>query len=111
MSTYLNSPSLPFLLHFPAAEPTEVAAAVRDWVSRGQVFTVAITAGESTDANRFLVINFASASCLTVHDQDMFDGLPDETGAATYIAFLKDGGLELDTGSLLAHSRGKTAVT
>ena len=106
MGTYLNSPGLPFILHFPGNEPPEVAAATQDWISRGQIFTVTVRDDSSPTDNRYLLINFGAVTCVTVHDQDMFDGLPDESGVTTYTATLTaDGGLTIDARSLVAYAR------
>jgi hypothetical protein len=59
MGTYLDSPTLPFRLHFSAAESPAVAAAARDWVSRGQIFTVTLTDDSDVVENRYLMVNSA----------------------------------------------------
>ncbi|MBF6172359.1 hypothetical protein [Nocardia blacklockiae] len=103
MTTYLDSPALPFRLQFPTTEPSEVATAARDWVSRGQIFTVALTNESGAVENRYLLVNFGAMTCLTVHDQDTLDDPSQQP--VTYTAFLTQGGdLDIETHSLSAHT-------
>lgn len=102
MATYLDSPNLPFSLHFPDAESPAVAAAARDWISRGQVFTVALTADAETIENRYLLVNFGAVSCLTVHNTDTRDN-PQERRVTYGAALTASGDLEIETRALSAH--------
>lgn len=102
MGTYLDSPNLPFGLHFADAESPAVAAAARDWISRGQIFTVSLTDDSDKVENRYLLVNFGAVACLTVHNSDMRDD-PNEQ-RVTYGASLVEGGdLEVETVALSAH--------
>ncbi|MFD0363059.1 hypothetical protein ACFQZZ_16570 [Nocardia sp. GCM10030253] len=103
MGTYLDSPDLPFSLRFPAAESPAVAAAARNWISRGQVFTVALADGSDAVENRYLLVNFGAVACLTVHNSDMRND-PDQQ-RVTYGASLTEGGdLAIETSALSAHT-------
>ncbi|MFJ4654472.1 hypothetical protein ACIP5Y_24645 [Nocardia sp. NPDC088792] len=103
MSTYLDSPSLPFRLQFSADKSAAVAIAARAWVAHGQIFTIALTNQSGKVENRYLVVNFGAMTCLTVHDQEKLD----EPGQQriTYAASLTEGGdLSVETRSLSAHT-------
>ncbi|GAB0101360.1 hypothetical protein JMUB6875_03240 [Nocardia sp. JMUB6875] len=103
MSTYLDSPSLPFRLQFPAAESEAVAAAARAWVARGQIFTIALTNESGAVENRYLLVNFGAMTCLTVHDQDQLDDPAQQR--VTYMASLNESGnLTVETHTLSAHT-------
>ncbi|WP_069167422.1 hypothetical protein [Nocardia altamirensis] len=102
MGTYLDSPNLPFSLHFATAESPAVAAAARDWISRGQIFTVTLTDGSDTTENRYLLMNFGAVSCLTLHNTDVRNSTGDQR--ITYGASLtKSGDLDVETQALSAH--------
>lgn len=100
MTSYLDSPDLPFSLHFADTESARVAAAARSWIARGQIFTVALTG--DTGENRYLLVNFGAVSCLTVHNTDTRDQSQEQR--ITYGASLTpDDDLEIETRALSAH--------
>ncbi|MRH90692.1 hypothetical protein GFY24_25170 [Nocardia sp. SYP-A9097] len=103
MSTYLDSPSLPFRLQFASDEPAAVATAAQAWVAHGQIFTIALTNESGAVENRYLLVNFGAMSCLTVHDQDKLDDPSHRL--ITYSASLTESGdLAVETRSLAAHT-------
>ncbi|MEV6071566.1 hypothetical protein AB0L82_33910 [Nocardia sp. NPDC052001] len=102
MATYLDSPGLPFSLHFRDAESPAVAAAARVWIARGQIFTVTLTNDAVEIENRYLLVNFGAVTCLTVHNTDSRDNPAEQR--ITYGAVLTaSGDLEIETRALSAH--------
>ncbi|WP_406230439.1 hypothetical protein [Nocardia sp. NBC_01009] len=103
MGTFLDSLSLPFTLHFSSTESPAVAAAARDWISRGQISTVALTDDSDTVENRYLLVNFSALPCLTVHNTDMRNN-PDERRVTYGASLTEDGDLAVETLALSAHT-------
>ncbi|MFE9327914.1 hypothetical protein ACIHDR_42640 [Nocardia sp. NPDC052278] len=102
MATYLDSPSLPFTLHFAATESPAVAAAARDWIARGQIFTVALTDNSDAVENRYLLVNFGAVPCLTVHNSDT-RGDPNQHRVTYGASLTEDGDLAVETRALSTH--------